>query len=564
MSAFGSNNGAPNDTGFQLRFNGATNPLAAQDLPAVGFTTVSGDAAGIVAETAHGGPNTNAGLVIESPGNSTPTISAPASVSIPLRTPFALTAEATDADGDDLIYLWEQNDRGGQGTGTSLVDQVKPNGPLFRVFGTYADVTPAGTLLINSPGENMADGNPTRTFPDIEQILINNTNATTGTCPDAPPAPASGGSNVPIPTRDCFSEWLPTIDYVGSPLANNSDPLSMHFRVTARDLDPVAGGYSFADTTVLIDNTAGPFLVNSKNVAAGAVGGRSEVVTWTVAGTDKPELAANVKISLSTDGGRTFPTVLAESTPNDGSQAVTWPNIATTTARIKIEAVDNVFFDVNNADFEIVPAPDQTGPETTITSGPADGDIVVSRDVDFTVEGTGTAPTYTCTLGGDDVDCADGTASFTDLLPGTYEFTATTTVAGGLSDATPASTTFTVPVDDVSLSKVKGNWKRKTVGSAYNGTLITTRAKGATLRYQVTDMTSLSLIAPTKATGGSVRVFLDGELLRYRSLISDDAKTKQVIPVADFDTPTSGTIRIVTALKKPVRIDGLGVVGTTS
>jgi hypothetical protein len=34
---------------------------------------------------------------------------------------------------------------------------------------------------------------------------------------------------------------------------------------------------------------------------------------------------ANVKVSLSTDGGNTFPTVLLASTPNDGSQIVTHP-----------------------------------------------------------------------------------------------------------------------------------------------------------------------------------------------------------------------------------------------
>ena len=67
-------------------------------------------------------------------------------------------------------------------------------------------------------------------------------------------------------------------------------------------------------------------------------------------------LAPNVKISLSTDGGLTFPTVLAARTPNDGSQVVALPNISTTTARIKVEAVGNYFFDINDADFTIEPA----------------------------------------------------------------------------------------------------------------------------------------------------------------------------------------------------------------
>jgi hypothetical protein len=60
-----------------------------------------------------------------------------------------------------------------------------------------------------------------------------------------------------------------------------------------------------------------------------------------------------VKISLSVDSGHTYPYVLAASTPNTGSASVVLPMVGTTHARVKIEAVDNVFFDVSNADFAI-------------------------------------------------------------------------------------------------------------------------------------------------------------------------------------------------------------------
>ena len=97
----------------------------------------------------------------------------------------------------------------------------------------------------------------------------------------------------------------------------------------------------------------GPFLVTS---SPSSVSGAGQMpVTWDVAGTDANGInTANVKISLSMDGGQTFPTVLAASTPNDGSQSVTLPNTATTHARIKVEAIGNVFFDVNNSDIAIV------------------------------------------------------------------------------------------------------------------------------------------------------------------------------------------------------------------
>jgi hypothetical protein len=80
---------------------------------------------------------------------------------------------------------------------------------------------------------------------------------------------------------------------------------------------------------------------------------------------------ANVKISLSTDGGNTFPTILLASTPNDGSQSVTIPNMPTTTARIKVEAVGNIFFDISDTDFTIsAPTPTPT-PTPTLTPTPS-------------------------------------------------------------------------------------------------------------------------------------------------------------------------------------------------
>jgi len=83
-------------------------------------------------------------------------------------------------------------------------------------------------------------------------------------------------------------------------------------------------------------------------------GGSTQTITWDKANTDLPPVDTSlVKISLSTDGGVTYPTVLAESTANDGSEAVTIPTIATSNARVKIEALGNVFFDVSNANFTI-------------------------------------------------------------------------------------------------------------------------------------------------------------------------------------------------------------------
>ncbi len=134
----------------------------------------------------------------------------------------------------------------------------------------------------------------------------------------------------------------------------------MHFRLTARDeftpdaAADHAGGLSSDDVALTIDPAAGPFLVTSLG-GGGTVAGRVPV-TWDVAGTNTAAMAKNVRISLSTDGGVTFPTVLAASTPNDGSESVPLPNSTTSTARIKVEAVGNYFFDINDANFSIAAA----------------------------------------------------------------------------------------------------------------------------------------------------------------------------------------------------------------
>ena len=332
----------PVAAGFKASWTGTTDIQRLVVTPTGGasFTSATG-------VTQNGGPQTNGGTTAVTANNS-PVVNAPADKTIPTRTPFTLTGSATDSNGDTLTYLWEQTDVGGA-TGTGLTDSSKVNGPLFRVFGVSAQVSATDTLVYNSPGENLAGTDPSRTFPDLPQILAGNTNAASGTCP----APVAGGT-IPVtdPALNCFSEFLPTTAWVGT-----GDRV-LHFRLTARDEftpdggvdDP--GGVSWDNLALTVDPLAGPFLVTSRATAGSPASG-AETVTWNVAGTAGAALAPNVKISLSTDGGLTYPTVLAATTPNDGSQLVTLPNINTTTARIKVEAVDNYFFDINDANFTI-------------------------------------------------------------------------------------------------------------------------------------------------------------------------------------------------------------------
>jgi hypothetical protein len=356
VAAFGGNGGFGtfDGSGFQVTFGGT---LANLDQPALGVNPAGGD--GFTAndgETAKGGPIQNLGFFVTDTGNHAPVVTAPTAFTIPTRTPFSLTGSATDLDGDPLTYMWEQNDTGATqrgSVGTSLTSNTKPNGPLFRQFGTRAVVSPTDTLLSPSPGENVVDANPTRVFPDMAQIVADNTDAATGQCPVD-----TFGATDPVPASvvDCYSEFLPTSDWVGV-LGDRT----MNFRLTARDYHPNGGGIGSAATKVTVAPLAGPFRVTLATIAPSVYALSPQTVTWDVAGTDQPPVSASqVKISLSTDGGTTYPYVLAGAVPNSGSARVVLPNVTAAAARFKVEAVGNVFFDISHQAFAIVPAPTTT------------------------------------------------------------------------------------------------------------------------------------------------------------------------------------------------------------
>ncbi|WP_085300485.1 reprolysin-like metallopeptidase [Cognaticolwellia mytili] len=82
--------------------------------------------------------------------------------------------------------------------------------------------------------------------------------------------------------------------------------------------------------------------------------GSTQTVSWHTADSEKvPVSCAAVDILLSTDSGISFNQTLANDVNNDGSHTISLPNLITTTARVKIACSDNIFFTINNADFEI-------------------------------------------------------------------------------------------------------------------------------------------------------------------------------------------------------------------
>ena len=123
----------------------------------------------------------------------------------------------------------------------------------------------------------------------------------------------------------------------------------MRFRVTARD---GRGATAFGETLIEVTNTGAAFRVTSHTERTQLNG--TATITWDAAGTTHPFFnAGQVKISMSLDGGYTFPYALAPSTSNDGSETVTLPDVGSSKVRFKVQPLNNIFFAINKADLQL-------------------------------------------------------------------------------------------------------------------------------------------------------------------------------------------------------------------
>src|SRR5690606_35880517 len=132
----------------------------------------------------------------------------------------------------------------------------------------------------------------------------------------------------------------------------------LNFALTVRDNAP-GGGQVVSDLLqVKVVKGAGPFVLTSQNVPQTFLAGSVQQIHWDVAQTGSgPINALTVDLFLSLDGGLSFPIVLAEDVPNDGTHQVLLPADTTTKGRFMVKASDNIFFAVNAADFTIGASP---------------------------------------------------------------------------------------------------------------------------------------------------------------------------------------------------------------
>jgi hypothetical protein len=225
--------------------------------------------------------------------NAPPTVQAATGYTIPSRTPIMLSAIGSDPDGDAVTYCWEARSLG-------------PYAPWGMDDGQSPLVRSRPPVVSN-----------VRYVPPLEDVIENRLTIS--------------------------GELLPQISR------------TWPWRVTVRDNRAGGGLYASADTVLNVVDTGRSFrflqpVLGPSNSLLWYIG-RTETITWDVAGTDGNGInAQTVAIEYTRDNGLTWLPLVA-STPNDGSEpiAVNFPHLSV--IRFRVRPTDNVFYAVSGQVF---------------------------------------------------------------------------------------------------------------------------------------------------------------------------------------------------------------------
>ncbi|NML72159.1 T9SS type A sorting domain-containing protein [Chryseobacterium sp. RP-3-3] len=224
--------------------------------------------------------------------NTAPVISPLTAYSIPKGTAYYLEATATDTD--PVKYTWEQYD--------SVDEDATISGDSGWGYNSQGAV--ARSFFGTASGR--------RYFPSLPLVMSGKlTNKAT---------------------------WE-SVSYV---------PRQLHYAVTVRDENAQRPMLSSSETTVTVGND-GPFKFDGLTASSVLYNNASNTIKWAVANTTAaPYNVANVKIDYTADNGVTW-TELVASTPNTGSYAVQMPGSLTGAVKLRVSAINNVFYAVSPA-----------------------------------------------------------------------------------------------------------------------------------------------------------------------------------------------------------------------
>ncbi|APY08248.1 hypothetical protein BWZ20_08020 [Winogradskyella sp. J14-2] len=416
--------------------------------------------------------------------NNPPNADAGLDYTIPNGTAFVLKGNATDADsGDVLTYTWEQIDNGI--TTTNNFGPNKTSGAVWR--------------------SRPPSISPDRYMPIIERVIAGQLTETN-----------------PVETVD-NSSWE-TVSNVGRIL---------NFALTVRDRSEGNGigltPQSDYDTmTVTVDGSSGPFTVTSQTTNETWDVGSTQTVTWNVAGTDTGNVnTPTVNILLSTDGGFTFPFVMASNVPNDGSHDVTVPATGgdSSALRVKVEGNNNIFYAINATNFTLQES------EFVLNVDDASIDVCEPDNAVFTF-------TYNTFLG----------------FSGTTTFSTTGLPTGTNATFSPASASANGTVVTATITGIgalsSGNYTFSIVGTS--GSVV----KTTTVEFNVfnANLGTLNLLTPVD---GATDVFADNAVftweadpnaISYEIEIATDIAFTNIVADSIVNSPTftANTLNIAT------------------
>ena len=395
---------------------------------------------------------------------------------IPGGTAFVLTGSATDADASDaLTYTWEQIDNG------------------VTTSGTFGPTKVDGAVWRSRPPSS----SPSRYFPEINRVIA-------GTLTETNPLESVDNSTW---------ETVSTI---------NRD---LNFALTVRDRSEANGlgqnpQTSFDEMIVTVIDTGAPFAVTSQTTNVTWDAGTTQTVTWDVAGTDANGInAADVDISISIDGGLTFPFSVG-TFPNNGSADISVPVVGgdSSTVRVRVQGTGNIFYAINSSNFTIQ--------EQEFVLSVADSDMEICLPNDTVMYNF----VYNTFLG----------------FTGTTNFTATGLPAGASATFSPASasadgTNVSVTVSGLS-GLALGNYSFNIVGtSGSNNTDV-----GVEFTVYDANLANLTLVSPMDgATGTSPEATIlswqqDTNAQAYEIDVATDAAFTNIV-AASVETMTTYT-----------------------
>ncbi len=158
-------------------------------------------------------------------------------------------------------------------------------------------------------------------------------------------------SSLPLFDDGAHGDGLANDGIYGNFYSNTGVAGSYLFDVTATGIAPVSGPFTRIDSKSTVVTTVQSILVTGPQTNVNWLAGSIHNVYWS-----STNITGNVNIMLSTDGGVSYPYVLAADITDDGWESVTALAVQSATCRIRVQSVAFPgIFGINPGNFSILP-----------------------------------------------------------------------------------------------------------------------------------------------------------------------------------------------------------------